>query len=116
MTLVYRRCAGLDVHQKSITVCARIRVARGRFHTETAVFGTFTQEIEKMARRLRERKIRPVAMESTGVYWKPVWNVLEAGKKPGFEMLLVNPRQPSGALQLARHILGQVRAAARRKR
>ncbi len=77
MTLIYRRCAGMDVHQKSISVCARIRIARDRFDTETAAFGTFTQDLEKMARWLRERRIRQVAMESTGVYWKPVWNVLE---------------------------------------
>jgi transposase len=81
----------MDVHRKSISVCARIRIARDRFDTETAVFGTFTQDLEKMARWLRERKIRHVAMESTGVYWKPVWNVLEASKTK-FEMVLVNPQ------------------------
>src|SRR5262245_46193814 len=90
VTLVYRRCAGMDVHQKSITVCARTRVARDRFHTETAVFGTFTQGLKEMARWLRERSIRHVAMESAGVYWKPVWNVLEASR-PKFEMVLVDP-------------------------
>ncbi len=92
MTLMYRRCAGVDVHKKSISVCARIRVARDQFRTETAVFLTFTQDLEKMAAWLRERKIRHVAMESTGVYWKPVWNVLEASKAK-FEILLVNPQQ-----------------------
>jgi transposase len=66
-------------------------VARDRFLTETAVFGTFTQDLEEMAVWLRKRKIRHVAMESTGVYWKPVWNVLEAGKR-GFELVLVNPQ------------------------
>ena len=91
MTLVYRRCGALDVHQSSITVCARIRVARDRFHVESAVFGTFTRDIEKMAAWLRERKIQHVAMESTGVYWKPVWNVLEASRR-GFHLLLVNPQ------------------------
>ena len=91
MTLIYRRCAGMDVHQKSITVCARIRVARDRFHTETAVFGTFTQDLREMAQWLGKRKIRHVAMESTGVYWKPVWNVFEASRLK-FEMVLVNPQ------------------------
>ncbi len=91
MTLIYRRCAGMDVHQKSISVCARIRVARDRFHTETAVFATFTQDLERMATWLRERKIRHVAMESTGVYWKPIWNVLETSKR-GFSLVLVNPQ------------------------
>jgi transposase len=91
VTLIYRRCAGMDVHQKLIWVCARIRTAKNTFTTETAVFGTFTQDLEKMARWLRERKIQHVAMESTGVYWKPVWNVLEASKR-GFALVLVNPQ------------------------
>jgi transposase len=91
VTLIYRRCAGMDVHQKSISVCARIRSARNTFTTESAVFGTFTQDLENMAGWLRERKIRHVAMESTGVYWKPVWNVLEASKR-GFALVLVNPQ------------------------
>jgi transposase len=81
----------MDVHQKSISVCARIRSAKNTFTTETALFGTFTQDLENMARWLRERKIRHVAMESTGVYWKPVWNVLEAHKR-GFILVLVNPQ------------------------
>jgi transposase len=81
----------MDVHQKSISVCARIRIAHDRFRTESAVFGTFTQDLEKMAAWLRERRIRQVAMESTGVYWKPVWNVLEANKR-GFALVLVNPQ------------------------
>jgi len=81
----------MDVHQRSISVCARTRMARDRFRTETAVFRTFTQDLERMARWLSERRIRHVAMESTGVYWKPVWNVLEAGKAK-FELVLVNPQ------------------------
>lgn len=81
----------MDVHQKSISVCARIRTARNTFQTETAVFRTFTQDLEKMAAWLRERSIRHVAMESTGVYWKPVWNVLEASRSR-FELVLVNPQ------------------------
>jgi transposase len=57
---------------------------------EEAVFGTFTQDLERLRQWLRERKVRQVAMESTGVYWIPVWNVLETGK-PGFELTLANP-------------------------
>ena len=56
MTLKYRRCAGIDVHQKSISVCARIRVGRDQFQTESAVFRTFTRDLEKMAAWLRERR------------------------------------------------------------
>lgn len=92
VTVVYRRCAGLDVHKKSISVCVRIRRARDKFQTETAVFGTFTKDLEHMAEWLRGHKVQHVAMESTGVYWKPVWNVLEASKG-GFQLVLVNPQQ-----------------------
>lgn len=92
MTLLYRRCAGMDVHKKSISVCVRIRTARERCQTETAVFRTFTHDLERMAEWLKQHQVRHVAMESTGVYWKPVWNVLEA-KKWKFSLVLVNPQQ-----------------------
>jgi transposase len=92
VTLIYRRCAGLDVHQKSISVCVRMRTARDKFATETAVFGTFTHDLERLAEWLYEHRVRHVAMESTGVYWKPIWNVLERAKWK-FQLLLVNPQQ-----------------------
>jgi transposase len=57
---------------------------------EEAVFGTFTQDLVRLRQWLRERKVRQVAMESTGVYWIPVWNVLETGKY-GLTLTLVNP-------------------------
>jgi len=78
VTLIYRRCAGMDVHKNSVSVCVRIRSPRDHFETETAVFRTFTRDLEQMADWLKERKIRQVAMESTAVYWKPVFNVLES--------------------------------------
>jgi transposase len=89
MKLLYRRCAGIDIHKKSISVCIRRSVAgKKEAEVEEAVFGTFTQELEWLARWLKERKVRHVAMESTGVYWIPVWNILE---KHRFELMLVNP-------------------------
>ena len=91
MKTLYRRCAGIDVDKKSISVCVRKRV-RGKkdAELEEAVFGTFTQELERLAEWLKERKVRQVAMESTGVYWIPVWNILERPRN-GFQLLLVNP-------------------------
>jgi transposase len=91
MRLLYRCCAGLDVHKKSVSVCVRRRV-RGKpeVEIEEAVFGTFTQDLVRLREWLRERKVRQVAMESTGVYWIPVWNVLESGKHP-LQLTLVNP-------------------------
>lgn len=91
MKLLYRRCAGIDVHKNSVSVCIRRRVkGKPDVEIEDAVFGTYTQELERLGQWLRERKITQVAMESTGVYWMPVWNVLEQSKWK-LSLLLVNP-------------------------
>jgi transposase len=89
MKLLYRRCAGLDVHKASVAVCIRRRVpGSGKIDVEEAVFGTFTQELRRLRGWLKERNVRQVAMESTGVYWIPVWNVLEGRS---LSLTLVNP-------------------------
>ncbi len=92
MNIVHRRCAALDVHKKSVTVCVRIRVDRKTEQIETAQFNTYTEDLERLAEWLRERKVKHVAMESTGVYWRPVWNILELTHWR-FHLLLVNPAQ-----------------------
>jgi transposase len=90
MDLVYKRCAGLDVHKKSIHVC--IRIGKGKkLQVLTRVFGTFTADLEQLREFLRENKVHRVAMESTGVYWIPVRNVLERGDWK-FDIVLVNPQ------------------------
>ncbi|MBV9763821.1 MAG: IS110 family transposase [Acidobacteriaceae bacterium] len=88
MRLLYRCCAGLDIHRDTVSACIRKRV-RGQAEVviEEQVFGTFTQELERLRSWLKQHKVRQVAMESTGVYWIPVWNVLERG----FTLTLVNP-------------------------
>ena len=89
MQLLYRRCAGLDVHAKSVTACIRHRMkGSSEVECEEAVFGTFTQDLLRLRKWLRQHDIRQVAMESTGVYWIPVWNVLEGR---GLNLMLVNP-------------------------
>ena len=91
MKLLYRRCAGLDVHKKSVSVCIRRRVTGSReVEIEEAVFGTFTQDLRRLCGFLKRHKVRQVAMESTGVYWIPVWNILERSQA-AFELTLVNP-------------------------
>jgi transposase len=67
VSLLYRRCAGLDVHKKAISVC--VRVGGHKSETESATFGTFTCDLQAMADWLKARKVRHVAMESTGVYF-----------------------------------------------
>jgi transposase len=80
----------MDVHKKSVSVCVRIG---GRKETQlhAAVFGTFTEDLERLRDWLREHKVKQVAMESTGVFWIPVWNVLERSEW-NFELTLVNPQ------------------------
>jgi hypothetical protein len=70
MKLLYRRCAGLDIHKDSISVCIRIRNG-GKAEAEIIEerFSTFTQELERLAEWLKKHKVRQVAMESTGVYF-----------------------------------------------
>ena len=90
MKIVYARCAGLDVHKKSVNVC--IRQGKGnKVELVRGLFGTSTEELERMRAFLREHKVQRVVMESTGVYWIPVWNVLEqsTGK---FSVVVVNPQ------------------------
>lgn len=87
MEVVYPRCCGLDVHKKSISACIIIR-EQGKTEKLERRFGTFTRELEQLAAWLEEQQVTNVVMEATGVYWKPVWNVLEGG----FELMLVNPQ------------------------
>ena len=82
MEAVYERCCGIDVHKKMIVACLRV----GRKH-ETKEFGTSTEDLRKMADWLMENHCQMAAMESTGSYWKPVYNVLEV---LGVETIVVN--------------------------
>lgn len=76
MDLLYPRCAGLDVHKDTVVACARV-VVDGKVSQEVRTFGTTTTELLALVDWLRERECTHAAMESTGVYWKPVWHVLE---------------------------------------
>src|SRR5262245_24509490 len=87
MQVEHERCAGLDVHKKSVYGCARWFDDGGNKHHEIQNFGTTTAELLKMADWLRQHRISHVAMEATGVYWRPVWAILEGR----FELMLVNP-------------------------
>jgi transposase len=88
MEVVHERCAGLDVHKKSVTVCRILPREGGGWQKEKRRFGTLTDELLKLADWLRAGQVTAVAMESTGVYWKPVFNILESE----FEVCLVNAR------------------------
>ncbi|MFZ3329129.1 MAG: IS110 family transposase [Candidatus Acidiferrales bacterium] len=85
MEVVYRRCGGIDVHKESISVCVLL-VEEGGAKKEVRRFGTMTRDLQTLSLWLEQLGVTHVAMESTGVYWKPVWNLLEGQ----FELLLVN--------------------------
>jgi len=76
MDVLHSRCCGLDVHKSSISACVLLREA-GRVQKHQRRFGAMTQELQELAEWLRQFGVTQVAMESSGVYWKPVWNILE---------------------------------------
>jgi transposase len=91
MELVHPCCAGLDVHKKSVSACIRIQQGNTMF-TETAMFGTFTRDLERLRDWLMSHDVPEVAMESTGVFWIPVWNVLERTADGAFALTPINPQ------------------------
>jgi transposase len=86
-TIVVERACGLDVHKEQVTAC--VLVSEGaRARKQVKVFSTFTGELLALAEWLRSSGVTHVAMESTGVYWKPVYAVLEAAG--GFDLVVGN--------------------------
>jgi DNA-binding CsgD family transcriptional regulator len=86
MEILYPRCAGLDVHKKTIKVCLLIRQGNGQPQKEFRTYGTTTHELLELADWLKEQDCTHVAFETTGVSWKPVYNLLEGA----FDLLVVN--------------------------
>ncbi len=86
MNLVYERCAGLDVHKRNVLVCASTPDAQGQRHKERRTFSTMTPELLHMRHWLQDLGVTHVAMESTGSFWKPIFNILEGH----MEVLVVN--------------------------
>jgi transposase len=85
MKVLHARCAGLDVHKQTVVACARLQEG-AEVRRELQRFATTTQGLLQLLEWLLERGVTHVAMEATGVYWKPVWHVLEGQ----VELLLAN--------------------------
>ncbi len=85
MEVLYERCCGIDVHKSSVAVCILLE-QKHKPQKHLRRFGCTTRDLRELAEWLRSFGVRHVAMESTGVYWKPVWNVLEEH----FHMVLAN--------------------------
>ncbi len=86
MEVVGTHCAGLDVHKKSVVACGITPGTAGGWHPEIRRFGTLTVDILGLADWLRAGQVTQVAMESTGIYWRPIFKILESE----FDVLLVN--------------------------
>jgi len=89
MQILYPRCCGLDVHKASIAACILVYKDQGEPEIRRRTFSTFTKDLVRLKMWLSSSKVSQVALESTGVYWKPVWNILEPGS---FQLILVNPQ------------------------
>lgn len=85
METLHERCAGLDVHKDTVVACVRIASGRSA-QRELKTFATTTSGLLELHDWLREHGATHVAMEATGVYWKPVWHLLESS----FELILAN--------------------------
>lgn len=88
MNSAYRRCCGIDVHKDSVTVTVLPPVGRTDIKIKKQVFRTFTRNLRRLRSWLSSCRVTEIAMESTGQYWRAVWNILE-GSAP--RMLLLNP-------------------------
>lgn len=89
MEVLIPNCAGMDVHQESIVVCALNTDAEGNVLSEVQTFGTLTKNLFELLSWLESKSITHVAMESTGIYWKPVYNILEGY----FDVTLANAQR-----------------------
>jgi len=85
MEVVYERACGIDVHKREIVVC----LITGQRKSETRKYGTLTKELREMVEWLKAEKCQIVAMESTGSYWKPLYNIFEL---EGMDAIIVNPQ------------------------
>lgn len=99
MQVVYSRCCGLDVHKDSLTACVLVFDEQGRRQVRKKEFPTYWQQLQRLKLWLYANKVQHVAMESTGVYWKPVWNILQGH----FPLLVTNlsktRQQPSNRVR-----------------
>src|SRR4029434_7840614 len=103
MRIEYERCCGLDVHKKTVVACLLVPDAQGERQKQTRTFSTMTVEILAMAEWLQQAGCTHVAMESTGVYWQPIFNLLEGLFTVGgvnAQPIKAGPGRKTGGLEL----------------
>jgi len=86
MEVLYPHCAGLDVHKATVVACVR-HMTGGKVKTEVRTFSTMTGTLLELSAWLATEQVTHIAMEATGVYWKPVWHILSDGE---FQLILAN--------------------------
>jgi transposase len=86
MEVLHPVCAGLDIHKESVVACVR-HIAQGKVGTQVRTFKTTTQELPVLSEWLAQHGATHIAMEATGIYWKPVWHILSDGE---FQLVLAN--------------------------
>ena len=86
MEVLYERCCGLDVHKKTVVACVMITSPNGRVQTSVRTFGTTTADILDLRDWIDNQQISHLALESTGIFWRPLYNLLE----DGHTVILVN--------------------------
>jgi len=92
MQILYSRCCGIDVHKDSLTACVLVYSGSPEPEVRKKEFATYFKALLNLKMWLLAQKVTHVAMESTGVYWKPVWQALEGS----FALILANPYQVKG--------------------
>lgn len=90
MDAMIKRCAGLDVHQETIVACVLKGELDKKPESEIRTFGTYTKDLEELHEWLIQEEVKQVAMESTGVFWKCVWNIIEDER---YELKLANAKE-----------------------
>ena len=88
-----RRCCGIDVHKNSVTVCVLPPIGQRHLATKKRKFRTYTRDLRQLRAWLKNCKVTEIAMESTGQYWRPLWNLLEGEFT---QLILVNPQHIKG--------------------
>jgi len=88
-----RRCCGIDVHKNSVTVCVLAPAGQAQLGIKKRKFRTFTRDLKQMRTWLKKCRVTEIALESTGQYWRPLWNLLEGEFA---RLILVNPQHIKG--------------------
>jgi transposase len=94
MEILYARCCGLDIHKRTVVACLFVPGAEGTPTKEIRTFGTMTNDLLALSEWLAAAECSHVAMESTGVFWKPIYNLLESS----FGVLVVNAQHVKAVL------------------